>query len=41
MVANISPKDQERLVDLLLMVKQNTQALLSDTQTDTQTDTDT
>jgi MarR family transcriptional regulator for hemolysin len=29
MVAGISPKDQERLVDLLLMVKQNTQALLS------------
>jgi MarR family transcriptional regulator for hemolysin len=37
MVANISSKDQERLVDLLLMVKQNTQALLSDTERDTDT----
>ena len=31
MLANISPEEQEHLVDLLLIVKQNTLALLSDT----------
>jgi DNA-binding MarR family transcriptional regulator len=31
MVADISRKDSERLVDLLLKVKQNTQAMIADT----------
>jgi MarR family transcriptional regulator for hemolysin len=33
MMANIKPKDQERLVDLLLQVKENTQAIISDSNT--------
>ena len=30
MVANISRKDREQLLDLLLKVKQNTQAMITD-----------